>query len=52
MILKIITCITMYKIQSIEDLKTLIVEATEESTELEFKLNFGMPDDEIITIEH
>ena len=41
----------MYKIQSIEDLKTLIVEATEESTELEFKLNFGMPDDEIISIE-
>lgn len=41
----------MYKIQSIDDLKTLIADATEESTELEFKLNFGMPEDEIIIID-
>lgn len=40
--------IYMYKIQSIDDLKTLIADATEESTELEFKLNFGMPEDNII----
>lgn len=37
----------MYKIESIEDLKSLIADAVEESTELEFKLNFGMPEDEI-----
>ena len=36
----------MYKIQNIDDLKTLIADAVEESTELEFKLNFGMTEDE------
>lgn len=41
----------MYKIQSIDDLKTLITDATEESTEIEFKLNFGMPEDELFPLE-
>lgn len=41
----------MYKIQSIDDLRTLIADAIEESTELEFKQNFGMPEDEIIPTE-
>ena len=40
------------KLRTIADLQSLIDESFVESTELEFKLNFAMPDDELMSFHN